>query len=112
MEEQTMKLKLSAEDEASKRLLEAMMDEKVITMRPGTFRLIMIAMVLGALAIWGMSLHIFGGMNYRKGSADGRHAQAIVNPSQAYIESGRAFCWSEGNWYDVRPGKGGFKIAK
>jgi hypothetical protein len=90
-----------------------MEDNKIITISPRTLRTVIISFILICLIIWGMSLFIWGGASYRKGVTDGRQAQAIVNPSQSYIESGRAFCYSEGNWYDVRIAKGGvFKVSK
>ena len=88
------------------------MERTVITIYPRTFRIMIVALVMGGMLLWLMSLFIWGGANYRKGAADGWKDQAMSNPSQSYIESGRSFCWSEGNWYAVRLSKGAFKITK
>lgn len=93
-------------------MTESITGHSVVTIHTRTFKIIIVALVLGALLIWAMSLFIWGGSNYRKGSLDGRQAQSMVNPSQAYIESGQAFCWSEGNWWNVRPVKNGFRVKQ
>lgn len=68
-------------------------------------------LVMG-LTIWALSLYIWGGQNYREGFRAGVDRQRIVNPSQEYIESGTSFCWSDGNWWHVRPMRNGFLRIK
>lgn len=69
------------------------------------------SLCLSVVAVVGFMLYVHGEKKHVEGYALGREAERLKNPTNEYIESGLSFCWSEGNYYNVKPARSGFRIV-
>jgi hypothetical protein len=76
------------------------------------FNILVASMVLSVVAVFGLSLYVYGEKKHVEGYYLGTEAERIRNPSKEYIESGTSFCWDSGNFYQVRHARGGFRVVK